>query len=103
MIGALIFYQGQRIQYLIADRANVAAALSSYEETLDATRAQHRAEIEALRKERNDEIRRLQEAELLIAELQEMGDGPVAPVLRHALDRMRSADDTGEAGQDDNP
>lgn len=63
---------------------------SNLNDTITTIRARHARQLEILTEERNDAIARESEARSIIADLESAEDGPVAPVLRLALDRLRN-------------
>lgn len=86
-----ISWQSHQITTLKRELLVSRASVASYEESLDILQADTKAKIEALEQERDRQIVRTQNMERLLGRIEgasDEKDGPVAPILRDAIDGL---------------
>lgn len=86
-----ISWQDHRITTLKRELQAAETSVESYKQGIATIQADTKAKIEALEAERNREISRTQNMERLLGRIEGVSDekdGPVAPILRDAIDGL---------------
>lgn len=95
-----VFLLSWRNGVIAEERAEYKTAAASFKRTLLAVRQRHRQELQAITRERQDEIARNIELEEILEGMQGLEDGPVAPVLDWTVGRLYCNAEGGD-GQND--